>query len=501
MVFSFKNCLAASVCVSALLAGCGGGGGGDATPAPIPVPTPVPQGVYGGTLTGSVSKNFELLMLDNGELWSLYGTETSTAFGVAGFVQGTGGSTSDGKFASLNTKDFGFSPAVNVTTFANYDATAKTISGTVSSPANGTVTFIGGPIPGSLYNYDKPAALATIAGSWSLSSLTGEGITLNIESSGQVTAISSLGCQFKGNVQPRPSGKNVFNVSISFGTAPCARPSQIASGIAVAYPLANGQTQLLVSVVDVNRTYGVAAFGVASTPPPPIPAVTPVAQGAYAGTLTGSASKNFEFLMLDNNQFWSLYGTETSTGFVVTGFLQGSLNTVGIGGISASQLAWDYGFNPAAPVTAVVGYNPASQTLSGTVSSAAAGAATFSGGPIPGSLYNYNTPAVLTTIAGTWTLSSLAGESIVLNVTPSTGSFTASSSGGCNFVAFIGPRSSGKNVFDVSLTFGAAPCALPNQKASGIALAYPLATGKTQLIVTAIDNNTRTYGTAAFGTR
>jgi hypothetical protein len=160
------------------MAGCGSGG--DSTTAPT-LPTPVPQGVYSGTLVGSTSKNFELLMLNN-ELWSFYGTETSTAFGVVGFVQGTGSTPSDGKFVSLDTRDFGFNPAVNVATVATYNATAKTISGTVSSPANGTVTFSGAPISDSLYNYDKPAVLSTIAGSWRLGSIDGEGIALDIKS-------------------------------------------------------------------------------------------------------------------------------------------------------------------------------------------------------------------------------------------------------------------------------------------------------------------------------
>jgi hypothetical protein len=49
------------------------------------------------------------------------------------------------------------------------------------------------------------------------------------------------------------------------------------------------------------------------------------------------------------------------------------------------------------------------------------------------------------------------------------------------------------------MTFGAAPCALANQTATGIAVAAPEG-GSTQLLVAAVDG-TRTYGAAAVGTR
>ncbi|MDO9166102.1 MAG: hypothetical protein Q7U13_08345 [Rhodoferax sp.] len=246
-----------AIALSALtLVACGGGGGETSTAA---VATPSAEGVYGGTLTGSTSSAFQMLVLENGDFWSMYGISTPTAFGVAGFVQGSG-TSNNGTFTSANVKDFGFRPAAAGTASATYNATAGTISGTVSTTA-GTVTFNGGPIAGSLYNYNTPASLATVSGSWSTTALTGEGVALNIASNGAFTALSTIGCNFAGTVTPRASGKNVFNVALTFGAAPCALPGQTASGIAVAYPLANGKTQLLVTVTEGTRTYGTAAFG------------------------------------------------------------------------------------------------------------------------------------------------------------------------------------------------------------------------------------------------
>lgn len=251
----FKRKAVGTLLTFTFLAGCGGGGGDSQSPKP----GPSAEGVYGGTLTGSTSTAFQLLVLENGDLWSLYGTQTPTQFGVAGFVQGSG-TSNNGSFTSSNARDFGVTPAVTGTTTATYDATAKTISGTVSSGTS-TITFNGGPIAGSLYNYNTIASLTSVIGSWSTTSLTGESVAINIGSTGTFSAATSLGCNFTGTFMPRASGKNVFNVAINFGAAPCALPGQSATGIAVAYPLSNGKMQLLGAAVDGTRSFGVAVFG------------------------------------------------------------------------------------------------------------------------------------------------------------------------------------------------------------------------------------------------
>jgi hypothetical protein len=155
---------------------------------------------------------------------------------------------------------YGFTPSRAGTISATYDANAKTISGSVASTA-GNVGFTGGPIAGSLYNYSAGASLSTIAGAWSLTELTGESLAVNVASNGSFTAASSGGCSFSGTMAPRASGKNVFNVSFTFGAAPCALAGQSATGMAVAYPITGGRTQLLVAAVEGTRQYGAAAFG------------------------------------------------------------------------------------------------------------------------------------------------------------------------------------------------------------------------------------------------
>lgn len=249
---------AALLALVASLGACGGGGGGGTTTT-TSASGPTAEGVYGGTLTGSTSSAFQLLVLENGEYWAMYGNNSSSAFLVRGFLQGSGASNS-GAFTSANAKDFGFAPALGGTVNATYNAAAPSISGSFAISGQ-TVGFNGGAIQGSTYNYAAAASLPSVAGSWSLVALNGEQITLVVQNSGAFSATGSSGCNFSGTVAPRPSGKNVFNVTLTFGPSPCALPNQAATGIALTYPLTAGGTQLIVSVVDGTRTYGSAAFG------------------------------------------------------------------------------------------------------------------------------------------------------------------------------------------------------------------------------------------------
>jgi hypothetical protein len=247
-VFSF---LAASAL--ALLAACGGGGS--------VASGPTAEGVYGGNLTGATSPNFLMLVLDSGEVWATYGTRSSANFAVSAFVQGFG-SSGNGLYTSPDVRDFGALPATIGQASASYNAAAKTITGTITLPT-GNVGFSGGPIAGSLYNHDTPALLTSVAGTWTLTSLSGDSVAFTVQPSGLFTAAASpSGCAFSGALTPRSSGKNVFNVVMSFGPAPCALASQTATGIALAYPLANGTTQFLLAGYNTARTVGTAVFGV-----------------------------------------------------------------------------------------------------------------------------------------------------------------------------------------------------------------------------------------------
>lgn len=256
MVYQLKKSIF-SLAILAALAACGGGG---SDPAPAPVVADRPEGLYGGTLTGSTSSDFLMLVLENGELWSLYGTQTGSTFGASGFVQGTMSVTGN-SFSATDIRDYGFAPARMGTAAGTFSKAAGTITGNIVAGGQ-TVSFTGGPVAGSLYNYDSPAVLASASGPWTLSSLDGDTVFLNVQSNGNLTATTAFGCSFSGNVASRPSGKNVFDATITFGPSPCVLANETVSGIALAYPIGSGQSQLLVAMENGTRLFGNAAFGV-----------------------------------------------------------------------------------------------------------------------------------------------------------------------------------------------------------------------------------------------
>ena len=228
------------------------------TPPPPPPPLFTAEGVYGGRLTGSSSPDFQLLVLENGDFYALYGTNSSAPFAVSGFIQGTGISD-NGKFNSNNAIDFGTSPITPLTVNTSYALETKTISGTATT-SRGVVGLSGGPIPNSQYVYSSAAQLSAVTGNWSTTSIDGSSVPLSIASNGTFSA-SNQGCTFGGTFVPRPSGKNVFDVAFRFGAAPCRLAGQPGSGIAIVSPVSGGKTQLLIAATNSSRSSGTAVFG------------------------------------------------------------------------------------------------------------------------------------------------------------------------------------------------------------------------------------------------
>ncbi len=68
------------------------------------------------------------------------------------------------------------------------------------------------------------------------------------------------------------------------------------------------------------------------------------AEGAYSGTFTGSSSSSvFDLLVLENDDYWVIYGTLAGTALRVNGFIQGSANSSET--TFTSSDAKDFGFS------------------------------------------------------------------------------------------------------------------------------------------------------------
>ncbi|HJV03072.1 MAG TPA: hypothetical protein VJ752_21225 [Burkholderiaceae bacterium] len=237
----------------AALAGCGGGGG-----ATVAASTTIasPQGVYQGAFSTGGTHN--TLVLENNQFYTIYGSTVAGVFTVEGFLQGNA-QASGGSFAATDVKDATTAGQLLTGSLsASYTAT-NSLNGTLTEGSN-TVTFTSSAVAASVYDYNTAANLNDIAGTWSMTSLRGYANTFNIAASGAFTATSGA-CAFSGSFKPRASGKNVFDVSMTFGPAPCILAGQTLAGIGIDFMLNNGKRQLLIAGLDANRSSSAAFFG------------------------------------------------------------------------------------------------------------------------------------------------------------------------------------------------------------------------------------------------
>lgn len=241
---------------TALLSACGGGGSSSTSAVPAPAPVTSAQGVY----EGSTSSGFTIdtLVLDDDSYWTIYGSQSGSTLLVSGFIQGTGKSN-NGSFNSTDVRDFYMSGMMTSGTMTATYSPGASFNGTTS---NGTqsVSFTSKAMTGTLYNYNTAPVMANITGAWTMTEMSGATLNLNIGSSGTFSGTSS-GCSFNGSLTPRPSGKNVYNLIVNFGAAPCQLANQSATGIALDYLLANGMRELILAGVNASRTSGTVVFG------------------------------------------------------------------------------------------------------------------------------------------------------------------------------------------------------------------------------------------------
>lgn len=248
-----------AVAVLGLLAGCGGGGGGSDAGASTGSVFSA-EGVYGGTLRGNSTLALDMLVLETGEVWALYGQQFNGQLLVSGFFQGNGSASATG-IRATDLRDYATAPPAVLDLSAAAGSSTGTLAGTLGT-AQGSASISLGPLAGSAYRYEARALPVAVQGSWTLTTLQGEVQSVAVAADGSLSARGQNGCNFSGRVLPRASGKNVFDVSLDFGPAPCALANQSATGIALVYPLASGGNQLIVAVHDAARSLGTAAFGV-----------------------------------------------------------------------------------------------------------------------------------------------------------------------------------------------------------------------------------------------
>ncbi|MGZ8318867.1 MAG: FKBP-type peptidyl-prolyl cis-trans isomerase [Telluria sp.] len=214
------------------------------------------------------------------------------------------------------------------------------------------------------------------------------------------------------------------------------------------------------------------------------------AQGMYSGRLT-SGGNLLNSLVLENGQYWGFYATNGPTGVMPTSFLQGQ-GTSNSGAYSAPDVK-DFGPTVASSAGVSANYSPL-VSLGGSVT-VGSSVIPFTSTGMAEANYKYNTPARLSDVQGSQRVNgSLGLHTMQVNADGSFGATTAF----CNYSGKMTPRASGKNVFDVSWTFGPGTCPLSGQTGTGVAFSFLPVAGIARHMVIAVTNSARTTGTIAF---
>ncbi len=270
-----NSLVAVSMLALALCAGCGGGGGdgdgGGAAPPPstetgtgqapsTPAVTgPVPEGFYAGTTSdGYEHRTF---VLDDGRYFMLFGPNTTGVMILAGMIEGRG-QVGDGTFTSENLKFF--LPVVLPGRLSIRFADDGTLQGNVAKGTGTGSVIRGGRV--AWLDYGAPARVADVAGAWAMRNMSGNGFQFTVGADGALSGQTGS-CSLSGTISPRASGKNVFDMSIAYGDAPCQRPHAAFSGIAVSYvPKAGGPREFFIAGTDTSRLNGFLVFGARASP-------------------------------------------------------------------------------------------------------------------------------------------------------------------------------------------------------------------------------------------
>jgi hypothetical protein len=194
--------------LAALVSACGGGGSG---PSGAASPAVSAEGIWNGS--ASTGSTVSLVVLESGETWGIYSNSNL----VTGALYGN--TASSGTTLSGSGKDFNI-PTRSITT-ASY-------SGTFAAKNNIRVISSNGSSFNGTYStaYDQPASLAALQGTFVGQGVSGNSTAqptqVSISASGAITTPASSACNAAGSVAPRASGKNIFDLSVTFTGPNCA---------------------------------------------------------------------------------------------------------------------------------------------------------------------------------------------------------------------------------------------------------------------------------------
>jgi hypothetical protein len=195
-----------SIVLLCALSGCGGGGSDSGF-----TPTSA-AGLYESS--GGSTPAFEILVLDSGRTYAIYGMNATTPVPAGGVIVANV-ATSATTFTAGDVHDFNLSShTLSTGTAAGSFAARASISGTASY-SSGTSAAFGGTYNAS---YEQPATLAQLSGNYGgetadLGATQAAAVTVN--AAGLIAGTSTGGCSYAGVATPHGAG-NVFDVTMTF---------------------------------------------------------------------------------------------------------------------------------------------------------------------------------------------------------------------------------------------------------------------------------------------
>lgn len=218
----------------------------------LPTPTPSAEGFWvGTTATGTI---VNLAILENGETWGLYGSSASLSGAVYGNTSISG--------TSLIGSGFGFD-------FATRTSGSGTYTGSVTTKGSISLNVSDGTKLTGTYDasYDQPASVASVAGTYMGWAVTGgiapQATTVVVDANGNISSSvvsGNLSCTTSGKATPRASGKNVYNVQITFTGNNCALGNgTVVNGVAT-YNAAN--KQVIAMALNSTKSDGLIFLGI-----------------------------------------------------------------------------------------------------------------------------------------------------------------------------------------------------------------------------------------------
>jgi hypothetical protein len=246
-----KKILMLAAAAMMLLSACGGGGGSAGTAS---VPNDAVAGFFKGT---AGTRDFDLLSFRDGEVYAFY-SRAGAPSSFSGLIHGNGsvsGNTISGTFPLV---EFESGTAVPDAVQITATTSAGTVTGTVGSPPT---AFTGTKDPNSSIAPTLASLTGTYTGTVVVSSSTQTG-TVTMSATGVIGGSSASGCTYTGQATPRPAvngvNVNAFNISVTYGGAPCANANTTYTGAAYYYAAA---TRFYMAAVDATLNSGFIFIG------------------------------------------------------------------------------------------------------------------------------------------------------------------------------------------------------------------------------------------------